>query len=112
MIFDDLAVSGARNDHCWMAFTFQPLSMNSTASQSSSSGCDWPFALRTEVIHGLNDAEAEIRLPVTIHGDTRGERVRAIRHPARKAEPIGRPIGWRLRQGFRHARRNLLAGAS
>ncbi len=84
-----------------IAFTSHPLSMNSTASQSRSSGFVRELALRAEVIHGLNDSGAEVGLPEAIHGDSRGERICAIREPARQIEAIARRVAGR--QDFRDA---------
>ena len=41
------------------AFTFQPESMNSRASQSSSSGWLRPFALHPEIVAGPHDSLPE-----------------------------------------------------
>ena len=49
--------------------------MNSVASQSSSSGCYGRLALRAEILGGLDDAGAEIHLPVAIHRHARGQRI-------------------------------------
>ena len=59
-----------------IALTSQPVRMNSVASQSSSSGCDGRLALRAEVLRRLHDADAEVHLPVSVHGDARGQRMR------------------------------------
>ncbi len=92
-----------------MAFTFQPLSMNSTASQSSSSGIDGPFALRAEIIDGFDDAKAEVGLPEAIDGDAGGEWVAAIDKPFGEAETVGWEVGVDLRKDGRDAGRDHFA---
>ena len=61
----------------------QPRFMNSTASQSSSSGCVGGFAHLPEVLERGDDAAAEMLLPETIDDDARGQRI------LRRADPSG-----------------------
>ena len=73
-----------------MAFTSQPVRMNSVASQSSSSGLQRPLALRAEILHGLHHAGAEVHLPEAIHRHARRQRIGRIDQPFREAQPVVR----------------------
>ena len=81
-----------------MCFTSQPLSMNSTASQSSSSG--WvghsPCEPRSSSVRDEPLAEGE--LPQPVHEDARGQRVVARRSASARGR-AGSPGGRRRRSG-------------
>ena len=66
--------------------------MNSTASQSSSSGCVGEFALRAEIFEALDDAAAEDQLPQPIDEDAGRQRVLAAGDPAGQIEPCRRLV--------------------
>ena len=57
-----------------------------------------PFALRAEIVHRLDDAEAEVGLPEAVHGDAGGERIRRDPEPPRqiRGDCAGRAAGKRL----------------
>ena len=61
----------------------QPRSMNSTASQSSNSGCVGGLAHLAEVVQRGDDAPAEVVAPDAIDDHARGQRI------LRGAEPFG-----------------------
>ena len=52
-----------------------------------------PFALHAEILGGLDEADPEEMLPVTVHGDAGGERVIGIGQPLREVEPVGAALG-------------------
>src|ERR1043166_9853009 len=68
-----------------------------------------PFSLRSEILHGLDEARAEVHLPEAVYGDARGERVPAVGKPARQAEAVVGPLRTERRQNGRHAGRDLVA---
>ena len=85
------------------------VSMKSTASQSSSSG--WlgysPWAPKSAGVR--DEAGAEEDLPEAVHGDARGERVLAHRHPLGEAEAIGRRVRRAAAAGRRACRRSTFS---
>ena len=93
----------------WIAFTFQPLSMNSDGQPVEQFGMDRPLALRAEIVHRLDDADAEEHLPEAIHGDARGQRIAAIHQPPRQAEAVLRPVRARRGENRRQSRGHLFA---
>ena len=85
-------------------FRLQPLSMNSTASQSSNSGCDGGSLCVPRSSGVLTKPGAEIRLPDAVdHRSGRGRRM-AIDQPAGAASGGWRCAGRQRIQERRHAR--------
>ena len=60
----------------------QPCFMNSTASQSSSSGWDGGVALVAEILDGADDAAAEEGRPLAVDLNARGQRILRRNEPA------------------------------
>ena len=71
-------------------FTSQPDSRNSTASQSSSSGCEGGFSLRSEILRSLHNPGAEQLLPKPVNRHAGRQRIGRIDQPLRQAQPIAR----------------------
>ena len=69
--------------------------MNSTASQSSSSGCDGALAHLAEVARRADDALAEVMLPDPVDHHARGQRVVGRDEPLREAAAA--PARWSRR---------------
>ena len=76
----------------------QPRSMNSTASQSSNSGCDGRAALRAEIFDCLDDASAEKLFPDPVDGHAGRQRILPARQPSGQREPVGRLVGRQRRE--------------
>ena len=49
-------------------------------------------ALAAEILLRRDEAAAEVHAPDAVHDDARGERVRAVRQPAREAEAVARLV--------------------
>ncbi len=66
------------------------------------------LSLAAKILLGRDEAAAEVHAPDAIHHDARGERVAAVRQPARQAEPVARLVLREGRQtGGRVARHDL-----
>ena len=76
-----------------MCLTSQPLSMNSQASQSSSSGCAGRSPCEPRSSSVLDEPVAEELLPEAVHEDAGGQRIVA----ARRANGPGRAASGRVR---------------
>ena len=61
-------------------------------------------ALRAEVVVGLDQAAAEIRLPDPVHGDPGRQRIAAIDQPAGQVHAVRRSSRTRILQAGQHAR--------
>ena len=80
-----------------MCLRLQPFSTNSTASQSSNSGCVGRLAHDAEIAGRGDDADAEMVLPETIDDDAGRQRVVLPRQPSASAER--RPVVFRSAGG-------------
>ena len=89
-------------------FTSQPDSRNSTASQSSNSGCDGNSPETPKSPADRHEAGAKHFAPEAIHGDARGERMLGPQQPLREAQAIVRQVGGEGRQHRGSARRHLI----
>ena len=69
-----------------------------------------PFALRAEILGGLDDAGAEIHLPEAVHGDAGEQRIGGIDQPLGEAEPVVGNAGGSGGRTAGNARLDLLAG--
>ena len=69
-------------------FTSQPDSRNSTASQSSSSGCDGASPCDPKSSAVFTMPVPKTLLPKAIHGHARREGIRFVDQPLRQAEPV------------------------
>ena len=78
-----------RDDQTLIAFMSQPLSMNSVASQSSSSGCEGAKPCDPKSSRGFHNAAAEDRLPEMIHCYARRQRIIAAHQPFAKPSRLG-----------------------
>ena len=105
----------------WMGFSFQPLSISSFASQSSSSGCVGLLALDAEVARRGDDAAAEVVLPQPVDDHPGQQPAGAVVHvgdPVRQRPPAVRraPAGRRRRPASASPRpgrsASALAGSS
>ena len=86
-----------------MCLTSQPRSTNSTASQSSSSGCDGQLALRADVVERPREAAAEEVVPEPVDDDPGRLRVVGPGQPAGQVEPGGpAALDAEVRQDLRH----------
>ena len=72
-----------------MAFWLQPRSMNSTASQSSSSGCVGRSPWR-RVFAGFDNSVPEVLLPNAIHGHAAGQRIVPTHKPFGQSQAVFR----------------------
>ena len=90
-------------------FWLQPRSISSTASQSSSSGCDggWPCVPKSSLVSTRPRPNSCSHRRLTL--DARDQRVVAIDQPAGQAEAVGRQRVLHRRQRQRRARVHPLA---
>ena len=82
-------------------FTSQPDSRNSTASQSSNSGCDGSSPVTPKSPLRADEAGAEHLLPEAVDRDAGRQRILRPQQPLGEAEPVARQVGRHRRQRMR-----------
>src|SRR2546426_382510 len=67
------------------------------------------FTLRAEILGGLDDPCPEVLLPILVHRNARGERVRRVEDPFCESQTVGRQVARHWRQERGDTRYDLLA---